>query len=170
LATAFNGVVFEAFDRERSRIEGALHDGVQQDLVGAAVALQLALQLLDEDPAAARRLLEELEENMVAALERVRALGRDLYPLRAAELDAVRLGRYAPELEEAVYFAAAALEPGATRLRVWDDGGVLHLEAAGSFDDASVAQARTHVAAVGGQLEVGGDNVSATVSVSSSAR
>lgn len=77
---ARNTVVVDPSDRERERLEGALHDGVQQDLVGASVALQLALRLLDTDPAAARALLAELEEQVVDALERVRALPEDLYP------------------------------------------------------------------------------------------
>src|SRR5262249_43738774 len=42
--------VFSACDRERRRIEEALHDGVQQDLAATVVALELARELLDSDP------------------------------------------------------------------------------------------------------------------------
>jgi len=163
-------VVFEAFDRERLRIEGALHDGVQQDLVGASVALQLALQALDTDPAAARALLEELEREVVQALERVRALPHDIYP--PLELDAGPAARYPLELEAAVYLAGRALRPGATRLRIRESDGALRIEATGAFGEAALEEARGCIAAVGGQLAVsaGGDEVTASVSVSSSAR
>ena len=41
-AEAYPLHVFSDFDRERRRIEGALHDGVQQDLAATVVAVELA--------------------------------------------------------------------------------------------------------------------------------
>lgn len=168
---------FSEFDRDRRRIEGALHDGVQQDLVAASVSLQLALELLDTDPAAARKLLEELEQQVQDSLERVRALARGIYPsllqthgladaLRAVGIEVSLGGRYALEVEEAVYFACLALAAGATRTRVWDERDALRLEAEGVFDGAALAHARARVAAVGGQLtaSAGGTGVTASVS------
>jgi len=172
--------VFDELDRERRRIEGALHDGVQQDLVAASVTVQLALQLLDSDPAEARALLEELEQHVEESLERVRALAHEIYPsllqargvghaLRARGIEVGSLGRYPLEVEEAVYFACRALESGDGEIRVQDEDGVVRIDAKGAIDDAAVAYARRRVAAVGGQLaaSAGGAGVTATVPASS---
>jgi hypothetical protein len=172
---------FPEFDRERRRIEGALHDGVQQDLVAVSVSLQLALERLGTDPAAARRLLEELEQQLEAALGRVRALAHGIYPsllqthgladaLRAVEIDAALERRYPLEVEEAVYFACSALSTPATRARVWDEKGMLCFEVEGEFDDTALAHARARVDGAGGQLTVSAGGVTATVPASVSAR
>ena len=50
-----------AADAERRDIERALHEGVQQDLVGLAANLEVAAGSVDTDPAAAKALLEELQ-------------------------------------------------------------------------------------------------------------
>jgi hypothetical protein len=172
--------VFTDRDRERKRIEGALHDGVQQDLAAISGTLQLALQLLDRDPAAARVLLEELEQETRSALERVRVLSREIYPsilvsrglaaALAGRAEVRGLERYPLEVEEAVYFSCTALLDSATRPRLWADEGVLHLEADGSFDETAVAHVRDRITSVGGQVTVSGARLSASVPVSGSAR
>ena len=158
---------------EPRQIEAALHDGVQQDLVAASVSLQLAVQLLDTDPVAARGLLVELEGQLRESLERVRALAQEIYPsilaargLRAA-LGFGPDGRYPLEVEEAVYFACCLL--GAD-VRLWSDEGELRLEATGAFGDEAIADARERIASVGGQLTASGGSVVAAVPVSPSAR
>jgi hypothetical protein len=172
---------FPEFDRERRRIEGALHDGVQQDLVAASISLQFALELLDTDPAAVRKLLDELEQQLEDALERVRTLAHGIYPsllqthgladaLHAVDIDAALGGRYPLEVEEAVYFACRALSAPATRARVWDEKGVVCFEVEGELDDAALAHARARVADAGGQLTVSAGGVTATVPASASAR
>lgn len=175
-AEAYPLHVFSDFDRERRRIEGALHDGVQQDLAATVVTLELARELLDSDPAAARSLLDELATEVEGALDRVRALAASVYPsilpargladaLRALDIETADLERYALDIEEAVYFSCSALRSRATRARVWSDGAALRLEllgfAAGTGDELS--HARERIAAVGGQLEVTGGRVSAAV-------
>jgi hypothetical protein len=172
--------VFSEFDRERRRIEGELHAGVQQDLAAISGTLQLALQLLDRDPAAARRLFEELEQETRSALDRVRVLAREIYPsvLVSRGLTAALAGRAEVrvpercplELEEAVYFSCAALIVGSTAARVWTDDGVLHLEAEGSFDQDAVAHVRDRMRSVGGHVTVSGERLSASVPISGSAR
>ena len=173
--------MFTEFDRERRRIEGELHAGVQQDLAAISGTLQLALQLLDQDAAAARGLLEELEQETRSALDRVRVLAREIYPsilvsrgLTAALAGRAEVrvaGRYPLELEEAVYFSCAALVEGSTSARVWtDDGGVLHLEVEGSFAEGAVAHVRDRMTSVGGQVTVSGDRLSASVPTPGSAR
>lgn len=174
---------FPELDRERRRIEGALHDGVQQDLVAASVSLQFALELLGTDVPAARKLLEELGRQIDDALERVRALSHGIYPsllqthglaeaLRAVGIEAALQERYPLEVEEAVYFACRAVSAGSTRARVWDEDGAVRFEVEGAFDDSALAHARARVADAGGQLTVsaGGTGVTASVPASDSAR
>jgi signal transduction histidine kinase len=173
-------VVFTDLDGERRRIEGELHDGVQQDLAAISGTLQLALQLLDRDSAAARALLEELEQETRSAIERVRTLARGIYPsvLVSLGLAAALAGRaevrvterYRLELEEAVYFSITALVDDSTTARIWADDDLLHLEAEGPFDEGAVAEARNRMASVGGQVTVSGERLSASAPISGSAR
>jgi hypothetical protein len=172
--------VFTDFDRERRRIEGALHDGVQQDLAAISGTLQLAVQLLDQDLAAARALLEELELETRSALERVRVLAREIYPsiLVARGLAAALAGRaevrvperYPLELEEAVYFSCAACLDESTTARVWADESVLRLEVEGSLGDSVVAHVRDRMTSVGGQVTLSGERLSASVPIAGSAK
>ena len=115
--------IVTAADEARRTIERNLHDGAQQHLVALAVKLGLARQLTGSDPATAERLLEELREDVQATLTELRALAHGIYPpllrdrgiaeaLRTAanraaistEVAADDIGRYASEVEAAVYF------------------------------------------------------------------
>jgi signal transduction histidine kinase len=168
--------VFSDFDRERRRIEEALHDGVQQDLAATVASLELARQLLDSDPAAARGVLAELAAQVEGALERVRAFAGTIYPsilpargltdaLRSLDVGTVNLERYPLEIEEAVYFSCRALRGRATEARVWSDGDALRLElhSATALEGDELSQARERIAAVGGQLDLSDGRVSAAV-------
>jgi signal transduction histidine kinase len=168
--------VFSDFDRERRRIEEALHDGVQQDLAATAVALELVRELLDSDPAAARSLLEELAAQVEGALERVRALAATVYPsilpargltdaLRLLDVETVNLERYPLEVEEAVYFSCHALRSRAVQARVWVEDAALRLELLGvsAVTGDELSPARGRIAAVGGQLDLSAGRVSASV-------
>jgi signal transduction histidine kinase len=177
-AEAYPLHVFSEFDRERRRIEGALHDGVQQDLAATVVVVELAQELLDSDPAAARSLLEELSAQVEAALERVRALAVTVYPailpargltdaLRSLDVETADLERYPLEVEEAVYFSCRALRSRAAGARVWSEGATLRLELVGvtAASGGELSHARERIAAVGGQLDLSADRVSAAVPV-----
>jgi histidine kinase len=168
--------VFSDFDRERRRIEEALHDGVQQDLAATVVGLELARELVDSDPAAARSALEDLAAQVEGALERVRALAGTVYPsilfargltdaLRSLDVETVNLVRYALEIEEAVYFSCQALRSRAVRARVWGDGAALRLELLGvtAVSDEELSHARGRIAAVGGHLDHSAGRVFASV-------
>jgi signal transduction histidine kinase len=115
--------IAEAGYATRRRIERDLHDGAQQRFVAVAVKLGLARQLVDQDPAAAGDLLEELTGDLKEAVQELRDFAHGIYPpllvdrglgealLSAAERcplpTAVRvdgLRRYAPDVEAAVYF------------------------------------------------------------------
>ena len=175
-ADAYPLHVFSDFDRERRRIEEALHDGVQQDLAAMVVALELARELLDSDPAAVGSLLDELATQVEGALDRVRALAGTVYPpilaarglmdaLRSLDIETADLGRYPLEIEEAVYFSCSALRSRATRARVWSDGAALRLELLGvaAVEGDALSHARERIAAVGGQLDLSAGRVSAEV-------
>lgn len=69
-----------ASDADRRRIERELHDGPQQLLVALAVSLQVARQLVDDDPPAARTLLDEIGRDVHEALEETRKLAHRIYP------------------------------------------------------------------------------------------
>ena len=69
-----------AADADRHGIQRELHDGVQQDLVAVAVNLQLAEQLVDTDPAAAKTLLREIARDVGQALREAARLAQRVDP------------------------------------------------------------------------------------------
>jgi signal transduction histidine kinase len=58
-------------DAERRRIERDLHDGAQQRLVALRIKLELAEEMLSQDPGRGRELLHEIGDETVEALEDV---------------------------------------------------------------------------------------------------
>jgi signal transduction histidine kinase len=69
-----------ASDAERRGIERELHDGPQQQLVAHSVTLQLARDLLETDPAAAKALLDELALEVQRAVDATAMLAQRIYP------------------------------------------------------------------------------------------
>jgi signal transduction histidine kinase len=67
-------------DAERRDIERALHEGVQQDLVGLAANLEVAARSVDSDPAAAKALLDELQREARRALTEMQELANRIFP------------------------------------------------------------------------------------------
>jgi hypothetical protein len=168
---------------ERRRIERALHDGVQQDLIAISVRLQLLRELLGDDATPALELLAELQRDTRDALDRIRALASDTYPSildarglpdalreaarasgRTVRVVASSVGRHPAELERAVYFCCRALLETAApeaepTLVLRESDRELQVEAAGDFD---VTAARDLAEAAGGKLTVDRDQVTAT--------
>jgi len=72
--------VIDAAEAERRRIERDLHDGAQQRLVALAMELGRARARLDQDPEAARALVEHAHEEAKAALVDLRNLVRGIHP------------------------------------------------------------------------------------------
>jgi signal transduction histidine kinase len=143
----------EAADAERRRIERDLHDGVQQQLVGLRIQLDLAAETLKEDPARGQQALGAVKAQMDDALQELRSLARGIYPpvlheyglasaLRSVAdrssipitIRASGLPRFQQEVELAVYFSCleaiqnivkhAGPEPRAA-VTIWEDGARL---------------------------------------------
>ena len=112
--------------QERRRIERVIHDGAQQRLVALGIELELTEALLQTDSERGLVRLRELEEELGAAVDELRALAHGVYPplladrglpdaLRAVasrsrldiELQIVEVGRYGPEVESAIYFCVS---------------------------------------------------------------
>ena len=191
---ASRGRLVAAADAERRRIERNLHDGAQQHLVALSVKVRLLEQFAERDPERARSLMNQLQDDVRSAIEELRSLAHGIYPpllssaglgvamsaacRRAplpASLEADGVGRYAPEIEAAVYFCCleamqnAAKHAGAeatARVRIWEDAGGLLFEVcddgagfeAGRLGDgAGLTNMRDRLGAVGGTLRVESD-------------
>ena len=115
--------VVAAGDEARRRIERDLHDGAQQQLLALGVNLQLARDRLREEPGSAGAVLDQLASDLRVAMAELHDLAHGIYPpllvdsglpeaLRAAagrspvdvRLRTPGVGRYASEVEAAVYF------------------------------------------------------------------
>jgi signal transduction histidine kinase len=115
--------IVAAQDERAKRLERNIHDGAQQQLVALAVKQRIAASLVGRDDERLREMLTALQGETNEALENLRDLARGIYPplladkglteaLRAqarkasidVAIDADGVGRYAPEVEAAVYF------------------------------------------------------------------
>ena len=115
-----------AQDDERRRLERDLHDGAQQQLVAMKISLSLAKTLAQEEGASETAgVLSQLSNEADEAVLTLRELAHGIYPpllasdgLEAAlgararrspvpvSVEVEGLGRYAPEVEAAVYFCS----------------------------------------------------------------
>jgi len=166
-----------ATDADRRRIERALHDGVQQQLVGLAADLEFASASIDADPAGLKSVLTEMARDVQHALEDTRTLAHQIYPplleagglraaLRWAAASAnvpIRLEVEAgmaspPEIAGAIYFCcldvlehAGARTPMAVTVR--NEQRALTFEIVVDCDlDAEWLPLRDRVEALGGSL------------------
>jgi signal transduction histidine kinase len=175
----------DAAAAERRRIERALHDGVQQDLIAISVKLQLARREAERGHGAELELLDELRAEIGDALQRVRTLAAEVHPavldargladgvraavrLRgvAADVDTRGLGRYPATVESAVYaccsIALAGEIPGdAVSIRISESNEHLRLELSGC-EALDTTACRDVVEAAGGVLHTDGGRLEAT--------
>ena len=179
-----------AADNERRRIERDLHDGAQQRLVALRIRLGLAGELMREDPAKGPELVRELGAEAEEALQEVRSLAHGVYPSLLADqglTEALRalarngslvsrvdgsVGRFAPEIESAVYFCClealqnvtkhavgatavtiAIVENEGLQFEVVDDGPGFEPDRV--RPGAGLTNMRDRLAAVGGELTLG---------------
>lgn len=169
-----------AGDADRRSIERELHDGVHQLFVALAVNAQLLGQAVGSDPAAARRLLEDLSRDIRRGLDATVLLAQRIYPamldagefaalLRSAAVDArvpasidVVAGRHhLPEVEMTVFMlwlsALTHARPGArVTIRVRDGEHDLTFDVIGDVADwnADLDRMRDRLESLGGQLTI----------------
>jgi signal transduction histidine kinase len=167
-----------AGDAERRSIEAALHDGVQQQLIGLAANLELAAASMNADPATVERLLGEMRHDVQEALEEARNLAHRIYPplleagglgvaLRAAAVTAdvpIRIdigmeGTCPPEIAGVVYRCCIdVLERAGARtpvaVTVWDEEGTLLFEIVADGDMDAELPSRDRVEALAGQMTI----------------
>jgi signal transduction histidine kinase len=124
--TATRADTVDAQAAELRRIERDLHDGAQARLVSLSMMIGLAEDLVDRDPAAARKLLAEARASSGTALVELRHLVRGIHPPVLAErgldgavralalslplpidIDIELSGRPDTPVESAAYFAVA---------------------------------------------------------------
>jgi signal transduction histidine kinase len=164
-------------DAERRALERELHDGVQQHLVGAAAALELARRLAETEPESLGDRLDEIARDLRRGLDDATGLAQRLYPpmleagglasaLRSAaaaagvpvSLRVPATRRYPPEVAGAVYFSCldlleqAPLDTEAT-VTVRDEDQALAFDVTvGALIDSDGI--RDRVEALGGSLTV----------------
>lgn len=167
----------QAIDAERRGFERALHDGVQQRLVGLAANLELAAGSVQTDPATTERLLAEMRRDTQQAMEDARALAERIYPpllesgglrvaLRSAAASVDNRIRieisgdpiHPPEVAGTVYFCCLeVLERAAAgttvAITVKNEGGTLSFEVVADAD-IEESPMRDRVEALGGRLAI----------------
>jgi signal transduction histidine kinase len=179
-----------AGDRERRKLERDLHDGAQQRLVAATIDLSLAAELAGTNPELQDRVsaaTAEVEE----ALAELREVAHGIYPpalarwglaralarLAARQPERVSMieadpGRFAPEVEAAVYYCCLEAVQNALKhagrdvhvsislytdadrlcLKVRDDGP--GFEVADTDDGVGLQNMRDRLSTVGGRIEI----------------
>ena len=188
---ASRGRLVDMAHAERRRLERDLHDGVQQHLVGIRIKLDLAAETIKADPAQGEQVLASMGRQLDDVLQEVRSLARGIYPsllsergvveaLRAAgrsaptpvSVHATSVGRYAEEIEVAVYFCCleahqnvvkhAGPDPSAS-IAISEEGPLLRFairdsgvgfNSGGNTQGAGLTNMRDRVEAVEGRLEV----------------
>ncbi len=168
-------------DAERRRIERDLHDGAQQRLVSVLIQVQLVAR---DVPAGDQLVIMETDRRLRTVLGRLRRLDLDPFPetlgtegLEAALEEMVAdsnapaelrasIGRMPDEIERAVYALAATVveiaqygSPSAqVAIRVWDDGGEVHvrarLESVPELSSLALVEVADRIGAVGGSVAV----------------
>ena len=87
------GQILEAVGAERRRIERNLHDGVQQQLVALGIDIARAQSRLDDDPAAARQLLDEALVKVRGAVGELRVIDAGSTQRSSTTVDSTRRSR-----------------------------------------------------------------------------
>ena len=72
--------IVAAGDAERRKLERNLHDGAQQHLVALAVKLRLTRDAVEDDPADAIAMIDEIKGNLQDAIQELRSLAHGIFP------------------------------------------------------------------------------------------
>jgi signal transduction histidine kinase len=182
--------IVAAQDERANKLERDIHDGAQQQLVALAVKERLAESLIGKDEERLRAMLQQLRTETESALQDLRDLARGIYPPLLADeglaaalgsqvrrsvvpvtLEADGVGRYAREVEAAVYFSVLEALQNASKYSAADHAivalrqsdGVLSFEVGDDgrgFDPETVARGSglrgmaDRIEAVGGDLRI----------------
>ena len=185
----------DADDDERRALERALHDGLQQQLVGLITTLQLAQQLVDADPRAAAAALAQARGVLRQALDETRALAQRIHPSLLDSqglLAALRMAAAAAPLPTSVEGAVACAVPPDAAVTVYrccvaalaggggddsratisirDDAGTLEFEVAltgGVIDPAALIPLAVRTEVLGGSLHIAADRVAGRLPLTS---
>ena len=170
----------EAADADRRAIERALHDRVLQNLVALAVDVRRLAGLVEDEPAAAKALLDDMAANVREALTETTGLAERIYPplldgrgfatsLRSAAesagvtvlVDAPAGADYPPGISAAVYWscveALSSASPGseATVSVLIAEGAIaFEVAVAGRHPAARLDRLRDRIEALDGRLSV----------------
>ena len=183
--------IVAASDEARRNVERDLHDGAQQYLVLLQLRLGQARRLIETDPQKAATSIDEASEELARALAELRDLAHGIYPavlesdglpgaLQAAAVrssmavtvEADGMGRYAQELEAAVYFCCLealqnaakhagddtkvsvrlSQDDGRVQFEVGDDGRGYEATAVGP--SAGLQNMADRIGALGGELHI----------------
>jgi signal transduction histidine kinase len=172
-----------AADAERRGLERALHDGVQQQLVGFAANLELAARSMEADPAAAKDLLAEMARDIRETIDQARELADRIYPpqlevgglvtaLRSAAADAEVPARieialdqtYPPEVAGAIFFCFRDLLENASAgstvaITTRSDGGEVAFDIVVNGDlQADRSLIGDRIEALGGRCAIGSES------------
>jgi signal transduction histidine kinase len=177
-----------AATRERERLEETIRGGVEAELAALAERLAGVEPLLDTDAEQASAALEKLTADVQRTLDALRQLAHGIYPpllkdqglvpaLRSqiaksavpVEVVANSVGRYAAEIEAAVYFACLEVLRGAdTNSRVTvtaGDGVLLFAVSVPRSADDSVQVIEDRIEALGGSLQRSSTGVAGMIPV-----
>jgi signal transduction histidine kinase len=184
-----------AADADRRQIERELHDGLQQQLIGLAVSLQLARQRPAIDPSAMDALLEELGRDVQQAVEATGELAQRIYPplleagglaaaVRAAavsagvrtHVDVAAATDWPPAVAGAAYFCCLVVleragDGAQATVTVREEKEALVFEVVANVSGDGLGPLRDRVEALGGQLTItseaaGGTRVSGSLPLS----
>lgn len=179
----------EAADADRRAIERALHDRVVQNLVALAVDVRRLAGLVEDQPSAAKALLDDMAANVREALTETTALAQKTYPpllegrgfatsLRSAAESAgvtvlvdVPAGYdYPPEISAAVYWsfveALSSSSPGseaAVSVLVAEGAIAFEVAVAGHHPAARIDRLRDRIEALDGRLSVENEDLGTRV-------
>ncbi|MCI0633057.1 MAG: sensor histidine kinase [Actinobacteria bacterium] len=180
--------IVSAQDQRAKKLERDIHDGAQQQLVALSVKARLARGITEPDEL--RAMLTQIETELQTALEDLRDLARGIYPPLLADkglataleaqarrspvpvsVDPDGVGRYAQEIESAVYFCtlealnnvAKYADATAVRVTLTHEDGLLSfsvIDDGRGFDPASTGYGTglqgmaDRLEAIGGELRI----------------
>jgi signal transduction histidine kinase len=172
--TASRARIVEAGDAERQRLERNLHDGAQQRLIVLLLIVRRArTRLADIDPSLCSR-LDEIDVELVSALEELRRVAHGIFPAILADeglaaaldslsaeagllVDTVPAGRFPSPVEHAAYQVVAEfVRHGATTVTAIRGPDSLLLDVGGQLPPGALVELEDRLVAVNASIRADG--------------